>query len=113
MITIRGKNFDFNPLVPDDLERFEAASVRYQERIKAVSQEGKKQSQYMRECYEVIFDYIDDILGEGASKRIFEGTKVSIFDLFDVVDVFIESGRKGEEAMIERLGKYNRKRVTD
>lgn len=57
----------------DEMDRVEAALNRVQSRSAAASCEGMTQSQAIRTQCGIIFDFFDDVFGDGTHKRIFGG----------------------------------------
>lgn len=73
----------------DEMERVEAALTRVDERSHALVAEAKNmpQSQAVRNQCKVIFDFFDDVFGEGTHKRIF-GTKCNLIQALNAFDAF-------------------------
>jgi len=64
---------EFDPTDVEFVEKYESAVTEYQERIAAVSKEGKASEVMMRIC-NIFYDVFDGLFGKGSSKKIFGKT---------------------------------------
>lgn len=94
----------------DEMDRVEAALNRVQSRNTAVSYEGMTQSQAIRTQCGIIFDFFDDVFGEGAHKRIFGG-KCNLAQALSAFQAF-NTAKEDSVKEIRAIGdKYNANRA--
>lgn len=75
MITIKGIEFDVDMTDTDVLERLEEAAETIQKKVKAEQAKNQKGSQTVKRFNELTEEFVDTILGEGASEELFGGRK--------------------------------------
>lgn len=83
-----GHSFEFDLTDVETLEQYEDAFARMTEREKNIPKDGKKSVQYRAMC-ELMRSLFDDFLGEGASDKLFEGTKLNIDTITDAYESFL------------------------
>lgn len=88
-MVICGQNFDFSLTKANDVERFEDATERMQnksaEEAELFQRGGIRMCAHMRAQIRIAMDYIDEILGAGASARL--GLDENDMDpVYDVID---------------------------
>lgn len=94
----------------DEMDRVEAALNRVQSRNTAVSYEGMTQSQAIRTQCGIIFDFFDDVFGEGTHKRIFGG-KCNLAQALSAFQAF-NTAKEDSVKEIRAIGdKYNANRA--
>lgn len=70
---IYGEEFELDFLDADEMDRIEAAIQKVQNKNKPEAYVGLTQSQLIRKQCQTVFDFFDEVFGEGAHKRIFKG----------------------------------------
>lgn len=94
----------------DEMDRVEAALNRVQSRNTTVSYEGMTQSQAIRTQCGIIFDFFDDVFGEGTHKRIFGG-KCNLAQALSAFQAF-NTAKDDSVKEIRAIGdKYNANRA--
>lgn len=89
-ITIRGKEFECDFFEVDTVERYEAALLAFQDVTADIQRNGRgSASGLYKATIGAIDDFIDTILGEGASAEIFEGAEGNIKVHYDAADELI------------------------
>lgn len=94
----------------DEMERVEAALNRVAERNKESVYEGMKQSEMIRTQCGIIFDFFDEVFGEGTHKRIF-GTKCNLIQALNAFDAFNTAKNSSVGELREISNKYNANRA--
>lgn len=94
----------------DEMERVEAALNRVTERSKALTVDGLTQSQAIRNQCKVIFDFFDDVFGEGTHKRIF-GTKCNLIQALNAFEAFNVAKEASVKEVRAVSDKYNANRA--
>lgn len=100
-LVIEGNVYAINPFDESIVARqseFSAAATQMAQSMKATDEDGEKS---VRLCIE----FIDGVLGEGATARIFENRKIGVYDLFDVVNYINDEIRIERE---KRMSGYNK-----
>lgn len=72
-MTINGIDFDFSTLNANDVDRMLAAQTRQQERARTEGSRYTPESDYpawLRFQCRILMDYLDEVLGEGASEKL-------------------------------------------
>lgn len=72
-MTINGIDFDFSTLNANDVDRMLAAQTRQQERARTEGSRYTPESDYpawLRFQCRIFMDYLDEVLGEGASEKL-------------------------------------------
>ena len=72
---------------------------------------SQKTSEVIRKICNVIFNFFDEVLGEGTSKKIFE-SKTSLTLCTKAYEDFINAKKKQDEAFENLSKKYSPNRVT-
>lgn len=94
----------------DEMERVEAALNRVTERSKALKVDGLTQSQAIRNQCKVIFDFFDDVFGEGTHKRIF-GAKCNLIQALNAFEAFNVAKEASVKEVRAVSDKYNANRA--
>lgn len=109
--TIKGEEFDFDFYDADEMERVEAACARVEERCnEAMNMTDATQSQVIRAQCGIIFDFFDEVFGEGAHKRIFKG-KCNLLDALNSFDAFIQAKNSSVSEIKAVKDKYDPNRA--
>lgn len=94
----------------DEMDRVEAALNRVQSRNATASYDGMTQSQAIRTQCGIIFDFFDDVFGEGTHKRIFGG-KCNLAQALSAFQAF-NTAKEDSVKEIRAIGdKYNANRA--
>ena len=94
----------------DEMERVEAALNRVTERSEALKVDGLTQSQAIRNQCKVIFDFFDDVFGEGTHKRIF-GAKCNLIQALNAFEAFNVAKEASVKEVRAVSDKYNANRA--
>lgn len=70
---ICGEELEYDFLDADEAERIESAIKKVQERNKPELLVGLTNSEAIRKQCHIVFDFFDEVFGEGSSKRVFKG----------------------------------------
>lgn len=109
---ILNKEFDLDFYDADVMEKIEAGM----EKVESVAKKGstvkdQKTSTVIRKICDTIFEFFDNVLGEGASKEIF-GDKASLTLCINAYEDFINE-KKQQDAHLEEISKkYSSNRAT-
>lgn len=75
MITINGLEFNVDMTDADVLERLEDAAESIQKEVKKEQEKNQKGSQFIKTFNRLTEEFLDKVLGEGASEEIFAGNQ--------------------------------------
>ncbi|NBI08060.1 DUF6673 family protein [Senegalia massiliensis] len=84
-LDIAGHVFTLNTGDPELLEKVSNFSEEAQKKAEDIG-ENKDYIKALKETIQFCLDTIDKILGESASKKIFEGKKVNLFDALNIIN---------------------------
>lgn len=101
-LIVEGNVFRINPYDEDIVElqrEFSQAAQKMAEKTESSDEDG---AESIRLCS----NFIDDVLGGGATRLIFKKRKIGVYDLFDVVNYINDEIRTERE---KRLMEYNKK----
>lgn len=107
-LDFEGVKFYIDVTNPEVIERI----LKFSEAAQKQAENTKTDGNYLEELREVIslgLTSIDSILGEGASDKIFEGRRVGLLDVLDVLN-FIQATVK--EIREEKFKQYSPNRAT-
>lgn len=109
---ILGKEFEVDFFDADIMEKIENGM----EKVEKVAKENnnikeQKSSIVIRKVCNTIFDFFDNVLGEGASKEIF-GSKTSLTLCVKAYEDFINEKKKQDEYLENVSKKYSPNRAT-
>ena len=93
----------------DEMDRVEAALNRVQSRNATARYDGMTQSQAIRTQCGIIFDFFDDVFGEGTHKRIFGGK----CNLAQALSAFQAFNTAKEDSVKEICHQFLHQRITD
>lgn len=96
----------------DEMERVEAALSRVTERSKDFVSvpNGLTQSQLIRSQCKIVFDFFDEVFGEGTHKRIF-GSKCNLIQALNAFDAFNTAKESSVKEVRAISDKYNANRA--
>ena len=100
-----GASFEFDLTDADDLERYENALEKLRNAENSIKKDGRE-SEFIRAFCKMLGVFFDDVLGEGASEKIFEGKKTSIAVYLEVYDDFLAFANAQKSGMKELFSKY-------
>jgi len=107
---------EFDPTDVAFVERYEAAAENYQNKVKAISTNGKA-SETMKFVCGIFFETFDDIFGAGTSKQMFGKTQsidlcIKAFkSLIDIMNDYSETLKKLIPITTNRAMKRSNKNV--
>ncbi len=103
-VDINGAKFQIDPNNPKLLERMEKHGINMQKVAGEMEEVAEKESnaKAMEQMIQVCLDTIDAVLGEGASKDIFKGRKVSFFDTIDVINFMTSEIEKARDNLYQK-----------
>ena len=108
--TIKGVEFEFDFYDADEMERVEAALEKVQNQTQVAELMGLTQSQVIRKQCGIIFNFFDEVFGEGAHQRIFKG-KCNLVDALNSFDDFIKAKESSVSEIKAIRDKYNPNRA--
>ncbi len=73
MITINGVDFELDLTDADVLERLESAAEKIQKAVDEERNKEQKGSQFVRAFNKLTEDFLDEVIGDGASDELFSG----------------------------------------
>lgn len=109
-VTIYGEEFEIDFLDADDMERVENACENVMKKNKVETFTGMSQSQLIRAQCQIIFDFFDEVLGEGAHRRIFKG-KVNLTQALNAYDIFLTAKNDSVKELSSIRDKYSPNRA--
>lgn len=101
---INGIEFDFSTLNANDVDRMLAAQTRQQERARTEGSRYTPENDYpawLRFQCRIFMDYLDDVLGEGASEKL--GLDGSNFNACLTVSKAFAEAMAAEKASVSAL----------
>lgn len=100
-----GTSFEFDLTDADDCERYEIALENLKNAEKSVKKDGKE-SEFIRAFCKLLGDFFNEVLGEGASEKIYAGKKMSVVVYLEVYEDFLAFVRGQKDIMRERFTKF-------
>ncbi len=99
-LDIAGNIFEFDTTNPELIKRVLDFSEEAQEKSKELS--GRDDYvEALEETIQFCLDSIDSMLGEGASKKIFAGRKVGLFDCLDVINYVVSETKADRDSKFQ------------
>lgn len=109
---ILNEEFEFDFYDADINEKIENSIEKTSKDIKnKMKLKSKKTSQVIREVCQIIFDFFDNLIGEGTSQKIFKG-KTSLTVCIKAFEDFIDAKTQEEKRLEEISKKYSSNRAT-
>ena len=99
-------DFDYNDA--DDVEKFEKAKKEVIQKLENIDEKNKTDSQILKEGCTYIFNFFDNVLGEGTHEKIF-GNKYNIAKCMDAFADFVEEIKKQNNEIFEKVDKIQTK----
>ena len=106
---IKDKEFDFDIADAECMERYEKALHQMQERTKNTAKSGTT-SERMKQACQLVFDFFDQVVGEGTSKQLF-GEKMNFKVCFTTYEEFIEDCSRECDEFTQTLNQYSSNRA--
>ncbi len=106
---INKKKFDFDIADVENFERYETALKNLQEKTANQPELTTNIERIKRSC-EIVNEFFDDVLGDGASVEIFEG-KLNFRTAYTVYEEFVSNCTKEFESITDTFSKYSPNRV--
>lgn len=107
---IKNEEFELDFLDADVMEMVEDAIVHVEERNTVQAYEGLTQSQLIRKQCSVIFDFFDEVFGDGAHKRIFKG-KCNLIEALIAFEDFVKAKNSSTDEIKEISERYSPNRA--
>lgn len=107
---IRDEEFEIDFLDADEMERIEAALQTVERKNTREEYEGLTQSQLIRKQCGTIFDFFDEVFGDGAHKRIFKG-KCNLRDALGAFEAFVQAKNNSAGELKEIADRYSPNRA--
>lgn len=106
------KEFEFDFYDADIMEKIETGMEKVENVVKKESDiKNQKTSIIIRKICNTIFEFFDNVLGEGASKKIF-GDKSSLTLCINAYGDFVNEKKKQDAQLEEISKKYSPNRAT-
>ena len=109
-VVIYGEEFNFDFLDADEMERAEAAIKKVQDRNTIEAYSGMSQSQVIRKQCGAVFDFFDEVFGEGTHERIFKG-KCNLMQALGAFEAFINAKEESVNEVRALKDKYSPNRA--
>lgn len=106
-LNIKGEEFSFDSTDLEFIQNLETFSKEAQD-MQGKVKNRTDYAQALKEMIEFCCETIDKLLGEGASKKIFKDTKVSLIKAMDVINYISDETNK---ARIGSMGRYSPNRA--
>lgn len=103
------EDFDFEDA--NNIEKIEKAIPKTKEKLDKISEKGKY-SEQVKDICQVVFDFFNEVFGEGTDKKIF-GDKQSARLCFKAFDELFEEKNKQEVEFQEEMNKFQKKYGVD
>lgn len=103
MMKFRDKELDFDLFDADTAEAYEAAVDAVQE-ANANAPKGETLSQTIRRQCAIVFDFFDDLFGDGFHKELF-GERTNLLECTDAFAEFMAAVDAQKAQLDERIGK--------
>lgn len=104
VIKLKDKEFEFDIYDADTAEKYEKGIAKIQEECENIGTELSASESIRAQC-NIVFEFIDGLLGEGAAKDIF-GERTNLTECLDVFDELVKYADEQKKAMLERSKKY-------
>ena len=84
-----------------EMERFEKANDNVSDKMKQLDTNGKRRSELIREQCSAIFDFFDEVFGNGTAKKVF-GDSVNLTTCINAYESVIVAVNKLDKAVGEQ-----------
>lgn len=110
MMEFHGKELDFDLFDADTAEAYEEAVERVRE-ANANPPKGETLSQTIRRQCGIVFDFFDDLFGDGFHKELF-GERTNLMECVDTFAEFTAAVEAQKAQLNEKVSKYAGNRAT-
>lgn len=100
---INGVEMEYDTFDLDNMERLSTSAQALQDDVKDIQgrmKDGGDTFKLLREQANIMLDFFDDVLGDGASKKIF-GSRINILDIANGYKDFTAAVAKQQTALAE------------
>lgn len=108
-INVNGVELEFDTLDVDTMASYEKALAKI-DKVDETALKGLTPSENIRKQCRAIFDFFNDLFGEGTDKRLF-GEKTNIGICLDAFDLVITEAGDQFAQFSKRLEKYDTSRI--
>lgn len=109
MMKFRDRELDFDLFDADTAEAYEEAVERVQE-ANANAPKGEALSQTIRRQCEIVFDFFDDLFGDGFHRELF-GERTNLMECVDALAEFTAAVDAQKAQLNEKISKYTPNRA--
>lgn len=110
MLEINGVELEFDLLDADMAEKYEKAYRKMQKDVANIPKNLSLAENIRKQC-KLIFNFFDEVFGEGTSKKIFEN-KTNLRECIKAVEAIIDHVNKDTEEANKIINKYSPNRAT-
>lgn len=110
MLEINGVELEFDLLDADMAESYENAYRKMQKDVANIPKNLSLAENIRKQC-KLIFNFFDEVFGEGTSKNIF-GNKTNLRECIKAVETIIDHVNKDTEEANKIINKYSPNRAT-
>lgn len=110
MLEINGVELEFDILDADIAQRYSVAGEELQARLQELDFETLSNAEAIRQECLIVFDYFDEIFGEGTAKAIFK-ERTNLGKCLDAMDQLTENAAAQRKAFQEKMAKYKSNRA--
>ena len=107
---INGVEFDIDFTDADVLEKIEQGSKEVYKKAEELKTSEYTPAEGIRQECKILKDFLDYVLGEGSSKKIF-GDKNSLQECLNVYEDIINTREKQYSTFVEKVSKYSPDRL--
>lgn len=105
-IVINGSELEFDALDADTVEAYEKALENVNVSVERIqSEKDIKLSDSIRQQCEAVFDFFDDVFGDGTSDILFDG-HCNLNNCLDAFEICITSVDEQKKAFTDKFSKY-------
>lgn len=106
MLVINGVELELNIFEANQAEMFEDANKRVLEEIRKVINASTGSESIKLFC-DVVYDFFDDVFGEGTGDQVFEG-RLDMLECLEAYTEVIEYSKEGNKKANELLGRIQK-----
>lgn len=93
------------------MEHYEAALDKVAEKMNKLDTKGKRKSEVIRIQCKAVFEFLDEVFGEGTAKKVF-GESVNLTKCLDTFDLVIAEVNKLEAKVLQKYkSKYENRQL--
>ena len=109
MITINDVELEFDFTDADTIDAFEAALSKTQQ-VLDKDMAGLKRSEAIRVCCHSVFDFFNDVFGQGTDQEIFGG-KCSLNNCIDALAKVVKEAERQRQELTDKRMQYSPSRA--